>query len=198
MKKGRLFLLFFTLPLLSLSGQTSQGRDAAFGWSLFLLNRREPAPLSLERPVKLQTGDRISFTLKSEADCFVYVIVRDAENAVAVLHNSPLGKGETLDLGPILLTLPAGRETVFFVVSSREIPALRRALGAWRANPGSARAGRDLLDAVYGLRRDISQLRENLEQPLAMGGAVRDTGEAPAGLLFSGAGTYVKTIVLEH
>jgi hypothetical protein len=189
MKKFRLFLLFLTVVRFTLSGQT--GREEVFDWTLSLSNQQVPITLSLERPVRLETGDRISFTLKSQADCFVYVIVQDSENAVTILHSNLVRKEETLNLGPIRITPPAGRETVFFVVSSRERSALSRTVN-------TARAGRDLLNAVYGLRRDISHLGENPERPLAMGGSVRGTEDLPTGLLFSGAATYVKILTLEH
>jgi hypothetical protein len=198
MKKVRFFLLFLVITRFTLSGQTGQGREEAFDWTLSLSNQEELIAISPERPVELQTGDRISFTLKSRADCFVYVIAQDSENAVAVLHSNPVRNGETLRLGPLRITPPAGRETIFFVVSSRERPGLSGAVNAVRASPNSARAGRDLLNAVYGLRRDISQLGENPERPLAMGGSVRGTEDVPTGLLFSGAAAYVKILTLEH
>ncbi|MDR0668654.1 MAG: DUF4384 domain-containing protein [Treponema sp.] len=196
MKQIRLFLLF--LAVTRLSGQTGEG---SFDWTLSLSNQRELIAISLERPVELTTGDRITFILKSRADCFVYVIARDSENAVAVLYSNPVRNGETLNLGPIRITPPAGSETIFFVVSSRERSGLSQAVTTLRANPNSARAGQELLNQVYGLRRDSSLLGETPEQPLAMGGSVRgtdDTAGNTGGLLFSGTHTYVKILTLEH
>lgn len=198
MKKALLFPLFLAATILALPGQAGQGGEGSFDWSLVLLNQGESVSVSTERPVKLQTGDRISFSLKSGADCFVSVIVRDAEGAVAALYSNPLRSGQSLTLGPMRITPPPGRETVFFVLSSREKPGLERVLDALKANPGSVRAGRDLLDQVYGLRREISQLRENPERPLAMGGSIRGAEDSSAGILFSGADTYVKILILEH
>jgi hypothetical protein len=199
MKKTLLIFLLLAVTLGTLSGQT--GEDS-FSWSLSLLHEGERDPVFTEGPVRLHSGDRIRFTLTSGADCFVSVIVRDAEGAVAVLHSNPLRGGETLSLGPLRITPPSGNETVFFVVSAGETAALRRALEALRASPGSARAGQELLNHIYGLRRDISRLRENPERPLALGGSFRgtgdDTGNGTGGILFSGASTYVKIITLEH
>jgi hypothetical protein len=194
--KRLLFLSLFVMGiLLTLSAQTGQMPES-FEWSMSLVSQREDAELSTERPVKMQTGDRISFSVKSGADCFVYVIVQDAENAAAALYNNPVKAGQPISLGPIRLAPPSGTETFFFIVSYRERPALRQAMTALRNNPASVRAGQNLLNEVYGLRREISQLRENPERPLAMGGSIRAPEEA--GLLFSGAGTYVKIIAIEH
>jgi hypothetical protein len=102
-KKHRLFLLFFTLARLTLSGQT-QGE--VFSWTLALSNDREdPVALTLERPVELRTGDRIMFALTSTADCFVYVIAQDSENSVAILYSNVLRNGQTIGLGPLRITM---------------------------------------------------------------------------------------------
>jgi hypothetical protein len=61
----------------------------------------------------LASGDRIRFTLTGGADCFVYVAVQDAEGAVAALHGGPLRGGEALTLGPLRITPPSGKETLF-------------------------------------------------------------------------------------
>jgi hypothetical protein len=190
------------IALAALMPCAAQTSPEGFSWSLSLANEREHTPISTEGPVRLQSGDRIHFTLTSGADCFVYVIARDAEGVAAALHGGPLRAGEALSLGPLRVTPPSGRETVFFVVSAGEQAPLGRAVEALRANPGSTRAGQELLNQVYGLRREISRLRENPELPLAMGGSVRgdedDAGDAAGGILFSGAHAYVKILTLEH
>jgi hypothetical protein len=190
------------IVLAALMPCTAQTSREDFSWSLFLVNEREYTPISAEGLVRLQSEDRIRFTLTSGADCFVYVIAQDAEGAVVVLHSDSLRRGETLTLGPLLITPPSGKETIFFAVSAGEQAPLGRALDTLQANPGSTRAGQELLNQVYGLRREISRLQENPERPLAMGGSVRgteeDAGNAAGGILFSGAHTYVKILILEH
>jgi hypothetical protein len=170
----------------------------AFDWTITLVNQRRDAGISADKTIRMETGDIFHFLIKSGADCFVYVIAQGSDNSVFVFHASPLEKDKELRVGPAELTPPAGTETFFVVVSAREQRKLDQALEAYKKNPNSPRAARTVMNEVFTLRRDISALNQNPEQPVYMGGAFRGGDVSVAGLRFSGSDAYVRTFNISH
>jgi hypothetical protein len=190
---------FLLAPLLlsaALSAFAQSGR--AFDWSIALVNRRQDAGISADRTIRMETGDVFHFLVKSEADCFVYIIAQGSDNSVFVFHGSPLIRGEELRVGPVELTPPPGIETFFVVASARAQRKLEQALESYRRNPHSPRTARTVMNEVFALRRDISALDQNPEQPVYMGGAFRGENASLTGLRFSGSDAYVKTFNIDH
>jgi hypothetical protein len=170
----------------------------AFDWTIALVNRRQDAGISVDKTIRMETGDIFHFLIKSTADCFVYVIAQGSDNSVFVFHGSPLERDKELRVGPAELTQPSGTETFFVVVSARAQRKLDQALEAYKRNPDSPRAARAVLNEVFALRRDISGLDQNPEQPVYMGGAFRGEDASVPGLRFSGSDAYVRTFNIIH
>jgi hypothetical protein len=190
------FLLPALLVSAALSGFAQSG--GAFDWNIALVNQRSGAGINAERTVQMETGDIFHFLIKSEADCFVYVIAQGSDNSVFVFHDTPLKGGEELRVGPAELTPPPGTETFFVVVSAGPQRKLAQALEAYHKNPRSPRAARAVMSEVFAVRRDISVLDQNPEQPVFMGGTFRG-GDAPVtGLRFSGSNAYVRSFNIGH
>jgi hypothetical protein len=193
MKKVFLFsVLFFA----AVSAFAQSG--GAFGWNIALVNQRRNAGINLDRTIRMETGDIFHFLIKSEADCFVYVIAQGSDNSVFVFHGSPLKGGEELRVGPAELTPPSGTETFFAVVSAGAQRKLDQALEAYQRSPASPRAARAVMSEVFAIRRSISALDQQPEQPVYMGGTFRGEDAAITGLRFSGSDAYVRTFNISH
>jgi hypothetical protein len=189
-------LLVPILLFAALSAFAQSGR--AFDWNIALVNQRRDAGISADRTVRMETGDIFHFLIKSEADCFVYVIAQGSDNSVFVFHGSPLKRGDELRVGPAELTPPSGTETFFVVVSARAQRKLDQALEAYQRNPASPRAARSVMSEVFAIRRDISALDQHPEQPVYMGGTFRGEDASITGLRFSGSDAYVRTFNISH
>jgi hypothetical protein len=166
------------------------------GWSMVLVDPKKEVSVSFSRPVAMKTGDAFSFIIQSDQDAYCYVVVQDSERNTIVLHGGRILAGKELNLGPLTLTPPAGTETFYVVMSLGEQQSLAAAIKGLGTG-GRQRAGRRVMNEVFGIRRQVSALRENPEKPVFMGGAFRGA-EAAEGRAFSGADTYVKTITISH
>jgi hypothetical protein len=193
MKKHLLILsLLFTSAI-----AFAQGRNA-FEWTLALVSRPGGAVLAVDKPVQMKTGDIFNFFLKSGADCYVYVAAQSSENEVFVFYSGAVKKDEELSIGPFELTAPSGTETFFVIAGAAPQKKLEQAVESFEKSPNSSRAARSLLNEVFALRRAVSALDQNPEQPVFMAGAFRGEGNAIPGLKFSGAETYVRTFTIGH
>jgi hypothetical protein len=193
MKKHLLILsLIFTSGL-----AFAQGKNA-FDWTIALVNRSGSTVLAADKPVQMQTGDIFNFLLKSGADCYVYVTAQSSDNEVFVFYSGAVKKDEELKVGPFELTAPSGTETFFVIASAVPQKKLAQAAESFEKSPNSSRAARSLLNEVFALRRTVSALDQNPEQPVLMAGAFRGEGSTVSGLKFSGAETYVRTFTIGH
>jgi hypothetical protein len=191
LKKSAFPLVFFVFlsacPFLF--AQAGKRGNEDFEWSLGILNQKRRSDIALNRPVTMETGDQFSFRLKSGAPCFVYVVAQYSGGAAAAFYSGPLEAGKTVDIGPVELSGYGGTETFYIIVSAAEQTALGAAIAAYGIEP--ERAARSVANEIFKLRRAVSRLNEKTEKQVSMGGGV-------AGLEFSGAGAYVKTVSVEH
>jgi hypothetical protein len=185
------------LPLL-FAGALVFGQNRQFDWSIALVNRLGGAVLAADRPVQMQTGDVFNFLLKSEADCFVYVTAQSSDNEVFVFYSGAIKKDEEIRIGPVEITVPSGTETFFVITSVSPQRKLEQAVESYERSPNSSRAARALLNEVFVLRRAVSALDQNPEQPVFMGGAFRGGDDTVPAIKFSGAETYVRTFTISH
>jgi hypothetical protein len=194
--KAALFAVFAAALFLSaVNSVFSQEKN--FTWSLAMSSAQEA--VSFTRPVSMKTGDIFTIYLQSETSCFAYVLAQDSENKIVVLHSGSLNAGEELLLGPMQITPPGGSETFYVVMSLEEQKQLKNTINAFNRNNTNSRASRNVLNAVMDLRRAVSRLREEPEKPVYMGGAFRGSGTPGIeGVSYSGLGTYVKTIIINH
>jgi hypothetical protein len=189
---------FLLLIVLSAAFGAFAQSGRAFNWDIAMVNQKRSTGLSADQTVHMVTGDIFNFLITSEADCFVYIIAQCSDNSVIVLCESALKKGNELRVGPVELTPPAGTETFFVVVSAAAQKKLGQAVETYQKNPNSSRNARAALNEVFALRRDVSRLDQIPEQPVYMGGAFRGGDGSVAGIRFSGANLYVKTINISH
>jgi hypothetical protein len=194
LKKPVRFLLFFLfLNFLNaapfLFAQAEKTGDEGFEWAMGILNQKRKAEIALNRPVAMETGDVFNFRLKSGADCFAYVVAQYSDGSAAAFYSGALEAGKTLDVGPVDLSGPGGTETFYIILSALEQDSLAAAIAAYRADP--ERATRSVANEIFNLRRAVSRLNEKTERQVSMGDGVE-------GLEFSGAGAYVKTVIVEH
>ncbi|MDR2376362.1 MAG: DUF4384 domain-containing protein [Treponema sp.] len=193
MKKAILYCLYSVLVL---------GRIWSLDWSLaFNSDNPDVAEKSFSRPFSLRDGDALRILIQSETPAYCYVVAVDSENSVAVLEQTELGKDEWTTVGPLVLTPPGGQEIFYIVMSSTPQKALDDRLGALILRGESLTAMEDVVNEILRIRRDVSQLREQPEMPVSMGGSFRggefDLSWASA-FRYSGAECYVKSIIIRH
>ena len=187
MKKALWISVFFLCIGLNLFSQQN------VTWSLSLLKGSDGIPFS--RPVLMKDGDSFCIIVQPRQACYAYVVAQDSERQLIVLYNGRLAANETWQTPIILLTPPGGAETFHIVISQTEQSELKNAIETYQRQPG-ARTAQGLNTAIAGVRRDTSAFKENPERAVGMGGAFR--GRDPGGTEYSGAGAYVKTIVINH
>jgi hypothetical protein len=200
LKKSAFPLVFFlflnTYPFLF--GQAEKTGAEGFEWAVGILNQKRKSDIALNRPVIMETGDVFSFRLKSGADCFVYVVAQYSTGSAAAFYSGPLEAGKTVDIAVDFsdftdlsgdASAPGRTETFYIILSADEQAALGSAIAAYRIEP--ERAARSVANEIFNLRRAVSRLNEKTERQVSMGDGV-------AGLEFSGANAYVKTVIIEH
>ncbi|MDR2662039.1 MAG: DUF4384 domain-containing protein [Treponema sp.] len=187
MGKRLLFVLAVSLFLVPLSAQ----QDLA--WSLALI--KGGRGLDFSRPVEMEEGDVFSLAIVPRQDCYAYIVIQESDRVMSVILDRGLQAEEEYSTGSIRLTPPSGSETFYIVISRTEQKNLRAAIDAY-VKQNNSRTSRGLTTAVMEIRRSVSRLKENPEKPVAMGGAFRGTGTN--GTEYSGAGVYVKTIIINH
>jgi len=179
-------IVFFICSITALFAQQN------LTWSMALQKGSESVAFS--RPVAMTNGDSFSLSIQANQACFAYLIYIDPQGQMDIILNQRLAANE-IWRDTYELLQPSGRETIHVVMSLTEQPELQDAINS--LNNNDARTARDLNNAVAGTRRSASQFSENPEKPVGMGGAVRGN-EITGGTEFSGAGIYVKTIVIDH
>ena len=189
----KLLIIFLLAGItFGLSAQAS-----SVNWAMSLVDKNGES-LTFSRPVEMKNGDVFSIQINLETNAYCYVVAQDPDRSVAILHKAQQSAGSKIVLGPMQLTPPTGAESIYIIVSAGTQKELENKIAALTADAGSRKAGRDLINEVFNLRRDISKLKENAEKPVAMGGAFRKMGEPIPGISYSGAEVYVKTITINH
>jgi len=92
---------------------------------------------------------------------------------------------------------PSGSESFYMIAALEEQKTLGERIAAYKANAGSMQK-RALINEIFRLRGEVSQFKETPEKPVLMGGTSRGAPGKNQGVGFSGLGTYVKTISIEH
>jgi hypothetical protein len=193
MKKTILRCFFTVLAL---------GRLWSLDWSL-IFNSDNPdiEGRSFSRPFDLRDGSALLITVQSEAPAHCYIIAVDSENNVALLRHTELEKDGRIAEGPLVLTPPGGQEIFYIVMSGAPQRALEDRLSALALRGESRAAMEDVVNEILRIRRDISQLREQPEMPVSMGGSFRggefDLSRSSA-FRYSGVDCYVKSIIIRH
>ena len=167
-----------------------------FEWNLGLMDNRQGTGLDFSRPVKLDRGDIISILMQSDFDCWLYIIVQDAERNVAIFHNGLIQAGNAYRSNPVRILPPDGQDTIHIIVSRDRERALEERISVFERND-TARNGWNLINAVMDLRREILRLSEAPEKPVQLGGTFRTIGEIE-GRNYSGSYRYSKTILISH
>jgi len=176
----------------------AQQQGRTFRWSMALLNAKNGESVPFGEPVQSQTGEQFRLIINTAARSFLYVIAESAnEEDVIVLYSGPMKNGETWNSGILVLTPPAGSESLFVITSLNEQRNLVQRIEAMNNNYGPSQK-RAVINEIFRIRGEVSRFREAPEKPVLMGGASRGNPARNEGIEFSGLGTYVKTISIEH
>jgi len=144
--------------------------------------------LDYSQPVALQAGDTFSLLLLSEEKSWIYIIAQDSERNAIILHYGFLEANDLFSTNPIRLVPPGGQETIYVILSNVRETMLEAQIAAFQAD-ASFRNGRNVINAVMELRRDILAIGEAPERPVQLGGSFRSftNNDYMEGLSFSGA-----------
>ena len=195
--KALITVLVFLALLLCFSAGAPQVQKNDLTWSLGLQNQKTMKLVSLNPPVQLITGDSFFVLVEPQKDCYLYLIAESVQNEEIIVYYAGSCKGGVEWRSPeIRLIPPEGTENFFVVVSLAEQAALAQRISAFNSDSGIIQR-RALMNEVFRIRAEVSNLVETPEKPVLMGGALRGSEEENA-REFSGVGTYVKTISIEH
>ena len=197
MNKSKMrFLICFLLIICLASVQVfAQGKNLK--WNLAFLNVKTGKAVPFSAPIQSGTGEQYRLIVQPGAKCFVYIIAEDPEGDVAVLRAGSMANGETWTSESLQITDPKGSDSLFIVASLEEQKVLAQRITALQDNNGASQR-RALMTEVFRIRSDTSKFKEAPEKPVLMGGASRGSEDKSEGVEFSGVGTYVKTISIEH
>ena len=168
----------------------------SFDWSLGMVDLRKGLSLGFSRPLRLERGDTVGVFLQSNADCWVYIVAQDSNRDVAVIHNGLVKEKEAFRTSPIQIMPPSGQDTIYIIVSRKQEKTIEDRIAIFEKEQ-DFRTGRNVINAVMELRREILNLNEAPERPLQLGGAFRGS-ENLEGINYSGAEKYFKTIIINH
>ena len=192
--------VFLLLPLImcfaAVQAPAQQGKP--FKWSMSLQNVKTSEVVDFSRPVKSQTGEQFRLMVQPTVKCFFYIIAESPNgDDVSILYAGSLKKDEVWLSEVLELTNPQGSESLFVITSQDEQKVLAQRIAALNES-NSATQKRALMNEIFRIRSDASKFKEAPEKPVLMGGASRGSAEKSQGVEFSGVGTYVKTISIEH
>ena len=199
---GTTTLIAALIILLSLSlfvaGGSSDAKQGNLTWNMGVKNVKSGDFVPFSAPLKSFTGEQFQIVITPSAGCHAYVIYEGPNgDDVAVLFSGTLKKDELWYSDVLKMDLPQGLETFYVIASLDEQKSLNDRISALKTNPGSMQK-RALMNELYRIRSDVSQFKETPEKPILMGGAARGSTDKNQGVEFSGLGTYVKTISIEH
>ena len=187
------FLVVSSYPVLVFA---QQGKSLS--WSLGLQNVKTGDLVSFAALVQSWTGEQFRLVINPAVECFAYVIYQSPSgNDVLVLYSGVLKTDDPWYSQVLELSPPQGSESFFVITSLEEQKPLAQRISAFRANSGTVQR-RALMNEIFRLRSDVSKFKEAPEKPVLMGGASRGAPEKSQGVEYSGLGTYVKSISIEH
>ena len=198
MSKARPIL--FMLPLLffiSAGGSDrSNNAKASFNWSLGLLHVQSGKMIQFTDSVKSASGDKFRIVISPASACYAYVVYANGED-VDVIYEGPIKNDETWYSGILELIPPGGQESFYVVVSQAEQQILAQKISELQQTPEPAQK-EALINEIFRLQGEVSQLKETSSKPSILGGAARGSPDKNRGVEYSGLATYVKTIRIEH
>ena len=190
-----LVMLIFVL-FSSMGGDEKQ--SDTLDWKMGLQNVKTKEMVPFSAPVQSRTGEKFRLVIKPEANCYCYIVAESSNNdEIGILYSGKLEGGKDWLSSELELSPPRGSESIFVITSKAEQTALSQLISAYKSNSGPTQR-RALMNEVFRIRSEVSLLKEVPEKPVLMGGSARGAPGNNEGVEFSGLGTYVKTISLNH
>ena len=209
MKKSNFRNYVFLILLICLASvQVFAQQGKSFKWSMALQNAKTSKNVPFSAPIQSATGEEYLLLIQPGAKSFIYVIAESPGDEITVLYAGQMKSGENWMSEKLVLTEPKGSESLFVIASLEEQKVLAQRISAFNDNGGTSQK-RALMTEIFRIRSDASKFKESPEKPVLMGGASRNmvltklknnegSDQKNEGVEFSGVGTYVKTISIEH
>jgi len=202
------FTLLVLPLLLFVSAGSSNRTEASLNWSLGLLHVQSGDMLQFISPVQSSTGEKFRIVISPESTCFAYVVYESPHgDMIDVIYAGQIKKDETWYSSILEIILPGGLESFYIIVSLEEqkilterISELKQGLEQRTESSPLAESSQKLavMNEIFRLQAEVSQVKEEPPRPALMGGATRGTPGRNRGMEFSGLSIYVKTINIEH
>jgi len=204
MKKFNVKYALLVLPLILFipashifAAGSSQHSKTPFNWSLGLLNVQSGEMLDFAAPVQSAAGDKFRIAISPKAACFAYVIYESpSSDNMEVIYAGPIKKGQTWYSKILELTPPGGLESFKIIVSLEEQKILGKKIAELIQSPETSTLA--IKNEIQRLEGEAAQVNEGPSTPSFLGGIIRGTPGTNVGVEYSGLGTYVKTIRIEH
>ncbi|MDL2229174.1 DUF4384 domain-containing protein [Treponema sp. OttesenSCG-928-L16] len=148
--------------------------------------------------VILKDGETFRFYIRSNADCYCYIIGKASDGEILVIREGVLLADVPYYSIEMFTSPPPGLELFQVVVSLDEQKELQFRIDELKADRRSERKRLNLWNEGLRIRQAISTLKENPASPVLMGGASRSMAKRVKATRFSGLRTYVKSVIIRH
>jgi len=129
---------------------------------------------TIRKRTRLESGTPLRMVVAGRDPCSVYVVMREANGEIDVLHDGAPGPAREILAGE--LDNEAGVETFYVIAAQEPLGPLERAIAAWRDSPDRAR---EVLDEILDLRKRFERLEVKAPRPVPIGGQVRSDRPEP-------------------
>jgi len=188
--KKIIFGVFFIVATVCIHAQT-------LSWNIKFFKGKERETVSISRIIRMVTGETFQIAIKSDDDCFCYVICYDSDRNIFVLKDLFLSGGSEITTDAIEITDPSGTETVYVIMSLERQMQLENLIKNKKSNPNSQQDINNLYREIIRLQNEASGLGEPANTFIASGGTTRSSSEEYA-TRFTDKDIYVRPITIRH
>jgi hypothetical protein len=143
--------------------------------------------------LRMETGEYYKVTVTPDPPCYCYIFFRDAEEGITVLKEGFI-KSVT-SLSAFQLTEPAGRETLYIIMSLERQTSIENMIRALTNNPNSER---NLYNEIISLQSKVSTLGEPVSAFITSAGTERGSDSPASVNRYSNNSVYVRAISIRH
>jgi phage-related protein len=141
---------------------------------------------------RMKTGEYYKVTVTPDPPCYCYIFFRDAEEGITVLKEEYIKSKTSLRAYP--LTEPAGRETLYIIMSLERQTGIENMIRALTSDPISEK---NLYNEILSLQNKISPLGEPVSTFITSAGTERG-GNSTNINRYSNKSVYVRAISIRH
>jgi len=186
-------MTLFLALLLSFSSAQAQKDNVVFNWAFGAMVNGGKDFRLITRDTTLNSGDYMKMVVELKSPCFVYVVYRDAKDAISILYpydtkqfagEFDQGKNYFIPAGRTWFQLDdtKGKERIYLIASNEKLTDLEKLIVDYEnAIPVRKTAAADaVVNGIRDLRKRFTTFATTAERPISIGGNVRGAAETKA------------------